>query len=294
MKALTQLLLTSFFFLPMATSAQVQYTSAQALKDSIQAFKTNTLLNAYLIENDFITEELTLDLSAHQMDSTAFTTDGIEIDVFTKNLMGDHREELVIQLREQRGWLQIHSVSIFHFKNGNWLKVPGQLSSPQLPPGRMESNFYFMFEEVAAKGRFNIITSVHYVHNARTEATDFELISVTPQKITTLLSWSKSYSSYSGWLDYFQNSGTSHHLVSKSPEKPYPKQLVLHTTGEGEEKMKFTFEQIPRDTLAGEMYTSKRSVTYSFKLVDGGLYISHTTTTTAEERKYIKPKESKR
>lgn len=285
------LIFTLLLFRPFLSLGQVQYASFQALKDSLGSCATDQLLNAYLIENDFLQEEFALNLSAYQEDSVAFTLKGMEVDLFMKNLMGDAQEEMVIQLREEkRNWMELCAVSIFHLENNQWQKVQGHISSPYLSAGYADGSFHFLFEEIATKGIFNMITSRSYTYNARTEVTEFNIITVTPQKISSLVSWSKSYSSYSGSLDRNYVSNTYHRFESNTKENPYPKQLILHAAGEGEANMRFTFEQTPQDTLSGEMYTFKNSHTYTFQFVDGQLSILNVATTHTKETTFIRPK----
>lgn len=280
-------------FRPFLSLGQVQYASFQALKDSLGSCATDQLLNAYLIKNDFIPEEFALNLSAYQEDSIAFTMKGMEVDLFMKNLMGDAQEEMVIQLREEkRNSMKLHAISVFHIKNEQWHKVLGQISSPVLGLGYIETHLHFTFIEIAAKDRFNIVISKNYEHNARTEATELSIVTITPEKLGYLLSWTKRYSTRSGSRNHYYESNTGHRFEPKSQERPYPKQLVINTTGEGEEDMRFTFEQTPQDTLSGEMYTFKNSHTYTFQFADGQLSILNVATTHTKETTFIRPKKS--
>lgn len=191
-----------------------QTKSEIELVNKIKGFKSDSLLNKYLIKNKLIpTPE---DSVVH------FHAGKIQVDIFRKNLFNGTEDEIILQLREDGAY----SVNVFFYKDKVFTKVPGQIYFYFMEgAGYGEQSFTFAFENIFKPAYFSIVTR-SYSEYVRSRTEIIEIWDIKKDTIYSAYSFDLNSSTYSGLLTYdYSTVGT---YTFASVNNSFPKILNIN------------------------------------------------------------------
>ncbi|MCR6640547.1 MAG: hypothetical protein NVV82_16495 [Sporocytophaga sp.] len=116
------------------------------LLTSIKSFTDDDKLNDFLRRQKLIPQDNT-DSTNH------FHVREMKIDVFRKNLFGDAKEEVILQLREPESY----AINIFYYDQQQLKKTPGQIiDQPYIYMGFLRRNLLFLLKIFFQKMNFQL------------------------------------------------------------------------------------------------------------------------------------------
>jgi hypothetical protein len=204
--------LVSYFLFSFFTAFS-QNDPVKQLVSDIKSFTNDRKLN------DFLLKKKLIPFSGSDT-AILFPVSQVKVDVFRKNLFGDAKNEVVIQLRQEGN----HVVSIFYYDQQELKKVPGHLIDlPYEGYGYGEQSFVFSFENIFSENEFSVAVKRHYLYNRYTTST-VELYRVKKDTIEQFYMFEEDESTYSGVFayDYSRSCTYSFELDNNT----YPKLLV--------------------------------------------------------------------
>lgn len=230
-------------------------------------------------------------------DSILFDLELFKIDVFRKNLFGDEREEMIVQLRQSftlgpADRLPRHSywsVFILEQKKEVWQKVPGSISPYENADTRQyqQPSFSFRFQSIKSEETFNLISSETHHHNLREEMTK-TIWEAGESGIYKVMSWTSYVSNSRGDFrdDWHQKSTATFSLDG------WPKQLTVKSKRTSHHNMNFELNDGDiLDTLSGHRVRQKTTTLYQFAITRKGLALENKDTKTKTQTVYFRKNE---
>lgn len=277
------------------TWAQISFQSEAKMRESIRSQPSSLALNKYLREHDMM--NIKYSPFSEENDSVLFDLDLIKIDVFKKNLFGDEREEMIVQLRQKftigpndpLPRYPYWSVFILQQKHGVWEKVPGSLSPYHYHDTRQYQlpGFTFEFESIKSPESFSLISKQFYNHNLR-EETSKTIWEITSDTIYAVMSWTTYVNNVRGdFRDLWGQTSTSTFSSDK-----WPKTLIVNTKRESDHEMYFkTSDGEILDTLSGRTEKVKTTAYYEFTISKIGLMLKKESTKSKKQTIHFKEEE---
>jgi hypothetical protein len=209
-----------FFYIGFSSlNAFAQIDPLKQLLTSIRSFTDDDKLNDFLRRQKLIPHDNT-DSANH------FHVSEMKIDVFRKNLFGDAKEEVILQLRDPESY----AINIFYYDQQQLKKTPGNIIYfKPFDIGFSDQKFNFSFENIFAENEFSVIVKRPSGFN-RSAALTVELHQVNKDTIMLLYDfsaheYSSSFTSFSSYSNSLSND-YSFKLVNNA----YPKVLIQKVT----------------------------------------------------------------
>ncbi len=277
-------LLTLVLTLTIPGLGKTHFNSLTELTTQIKACKTDFELNQFLIKNDFVSTQLKKEdvgYDEENPDTILFNVDSLKIDVFRKNLFGNTRNEIVIQLRQYG----VYYINVFEINASNEItKVPGFIANYFTDQFAMnEQAFSFYFENIRSSDQFVIIARSESSY-IRSNSSGVIIWQVVPDEIIEVYNFLAQSSTYSGLMIYSYSMDQPYKFVLQSS---YPKKLILNKTIDNAADMLYS-EDMGSDTLAGTMEQATSKTIVLFKLVGQYLKVAELITKTTSNTREIR------